>query len=768
MKLSISIHEFAEAIQVDSRFYANETGLIQRVSYDTRNLLTADETVFFALDGPSRSGTIFIEQAIQKGVKYVVFSGEFATTPFPNVVFFKVENSLRALQHLAHYHRSKFSYPVFAITGSVGKTTVKEWLFHLLKDFCSVVRSPKSFNSQLGVALSLLEMSADHELALVEAGISEVGEMDVLEHMIEPTHGIFTAFGTSHREGFQSEQEHLAEKVKLFQHTQEVWLGKRIPETGLKNCRYSATADSRLALSPFQDEVSISNLALCLSVFDFLLPEHATSEKLKQLLTQLPRLALRMETIEGIQGNTIINDAYNLDIDALRHALEFQASISKGKKRILLLAMDGIAPAKQASILEELKAYALDEIHVVKQDTAFEVKQFSNSVILIKGSRISQLERLVSVFRAKKHKTRVEIDFSAVRHNLNFIRKKLPSETKILAMIKASSYGSGAEKMAEFLEKNKVEYLGVAYADEGVELRKQGIHLPILVMNSEEEGFDDIIDYNLEPTLYSFRVLDEFIKRLIYKGKMHFPVQLKINTGMNRLGFSPNEVAKALEICTAQPELHVKGVYSHLADADNLASREFTNKQLALFEQVKTEIDRYFAHSEILYHLCNTEGAMHYPHAHFDMVRIGIGLYGESSDEQLKKFLKPAIAWKSVISQIQTVKAGESVGYGASFQAERDMQIAVIPVGYADGFKRILSNGRGSVIIQQHACKVVGRVCMDMSMVDVTDVVCKEGDEVEIIGSKQTLGMLAASMQTIPYEVLTSMSKRLVRIYLDE
>ncbi len=666
---------------------------------------------------------------------------------------------------MALQHRQQFNYPVIGITGSVGKTIVKEWLYHVINDRFHVIRSPKSYNSQLGVALSLLEMDGAHNLAIIEAGISKPDEMENLAKMIQPTLGVFTAFGSAHAHNFPNQISHLTEKTKLFNTCEKTFIGSEIPKVNLSNAEIvlPSTYLALLDQAPFQDQASRQNLSLVIAVASYL--GLSDSEILKKL-SSLPRLALRMETFDGINNNTIINDAYNADLDALTQSLEFQKSIARSKKRTAIIGIEGLDDTQVEQIKNKLESYQLDQYFLIKAQDELTSDTIQNQIILIKGSRASHIERIAKLFQLKKHKTRVEINLNHIKHNLNYFRSLLQSKTKILAMVKASSYGSGAEKIAEFCEKNGVEYLGVAYTDEGVELRKHGIKLPIIVMNAEEDSFDDIIHYNLEPSIYSFASLESFTKALINNEVVHFPIHLKFDTGMRRLGFESSDVSKVIDLIQAQPELKIQGVYSHLADSDNATSRTFTETQIELFTSICDSIQEKIPYNFIK-HILNSEGIQRYPKAQFDMVRIGIGLYGISSNTEVAENLQQVIAWKTVVSQIKSIQAEESVGYGRTFIADKPINIGIIPVGYADGFRRSLSQGVGCVYVNGKMAKIVGNVCMDMIMVDLTTIPCKEGDEVEIIGTNQSVYQLAEKMQTIPYEVLTSLSKRLQRIYIE-
>ena len=767
MKINLSIEAFAGIIGAKLKNENHE--IIQLIAFDSRKISNPANTVFFAFQGEFRNGHDFIQDAYNKGIKNFVVAQKFDSANFPNANFLIVEDPLIALQKLAKFHRSKFNYPIVAITGSVGKTIVKEWIYHLIAGEKKVIRSPKSYNSQIGVALSLLALDETADLAIIEAGISKPGEMLLLKQMIEPTIGIFTAFGSAHRTNFESVEQHLNEKLALFENTNSTLIHESIQlsKTDLEKVHGKVVENqnfnSLLKHAPYQDKASLDNLSICLA---FALEIGISESILLGRIKDLPRLALRMETFDGINENLIINDTYNLDLDALSHSLEFQLSIANGKKRVAILAVDSLNETQKIEVQNTLDKFKLDEVIFISNENMPSFDKIQQAVVLIKGTRTAQLQKIARLFQLKKHKTRVEIDFAAVKNNLNYFRSLTKAGTKILAMVKASSYGSGAEKMAEFLEKSGVEYLGVAYADEGIELRKHGIKLPILVMNADEEGFNDIIQYQLEPALFSYKMMDEFVKALITENIEQYPVHLKFDTGMRRLGFAPSEVEKVVELFQAQPEIRLKSVYSHLADSDNLLDASYSTAQISIFNDICDYLGQKLNY-QFDRHLLNTEGIARFPEADYEMVRLGIGIYGYSVNPIIQKELQAAISWKSIVSQIKTIYPGESVGYSRKFVASKTTQIAVIPVGYADGFKRSLGNGKGGFVIQGKWCPVVGSVCMDMTMVDISEVETFEGDEVEVIGKIQTLQHLASAMETIPYEVLTSISKRVQRVYLE-
>ncbi|MFM7668802.1 MAG: alanine racemase [Bacteroidota bacterium] len=769
MKLGLTYQKFSTYCQGKSIVNSEKKPpIIDRICYDSRKIVDTKNTAFFALKGTFRDGHLFIDSAYDQGIRIFVISRKIDTKFYPDAFFIQVEDSLKALQNLAAEHRKKFSYPVIAITGSTGKTTIKEWIFHLIKGEKRVIRSPKSFNSQLGVALSLLELTPECDVALIEAGISEPDEMIALQTMIQPTIGVLTSLGRSHVENFSNLSALHQEKLKLFSTVEKTLVvdGISLTENQLQEIKgktlKTEMKSELLSEIPFQDKISFNNAKLAIEVA---LELGVNAKKIKQQISSLPSLALRLETFDGINNSLIINDTYNLDLDALVYSLEYQKMIAKRRKRIVIVGLDQENSAKKKEIHGIVSQFKPDEIHIVQSISDVPLN-LGNSVILIKGTRNAGMEKVAQNYKLKRHKTFVQIDLSAVRTNLSVVRKKLKSKTKLLAMVKAQSYGSGLEKMAAFLEQQGVDYLGVAYVDEGVELRKHGIKTPILVMNPEEESFDLCIENQLEPAIYSFSQLDQFIKELILAKQSNFPIHLKFDTGMRRLGFEPEDWSEIVAVVQSQPEVRVAGVYSHLADADNVRDKRFTNVQFKKFEEICFRLQTSLGNTFIR-HLLNSEGVFHFPEYQLDLVRVGIAMYGICSDINIHKLLQPVIQWQSAISQLKTLKVGEFVGYSRTFKATKLTTIAIIPVGYADGFKRSLSNGKGGVYIHGKYCPTVGRVCMDMIMVDVTNLDVKEGDVVEIIGINQTLEKLAESLQTIPYEVLTSISKRVHRVYLE-
>jgi alanine racemase len=768
LKLNLELNDFATAVHGTVHGLSIQ-GAIDVVLIDTRKIIDSATSVFFALKGEFRDGHQFIESAIEKGILYFVVSKLPEAQLLDRATFIEVADTTQALQNLAAFHRQKFNYPVIAITGSAGKTTVKEWLYHLLADSKKIIRSPKSYNSQIGVPLSLLELNENADLALIEVGISRPGEMEKLEPIVNPSFGIFTSFGRAHEENFISNSQHLEEKLTLFKNCsftifpESIALSKAQMLSTRGEMAMEAKYKKIIAHCPFQDKISLQNATLAIAA-----AAHIIGEKNIQVsrVESLPRLALRMELFEGIHGNTIINDTYNLDLDALKHSLEYQLTIAENRPRVVIIGLDEDNFFKKSEIEKIVQSYHTDKYFIVSEKDEIPVN-FKNSIVLLKGTRNMNMQRYVKVFRLKSHKTLVEFDLTNLKENLSVFKNSLNPGVKLLAMVKAQSYGSGVEKMASFLSNQGIDYFGVAYADEGVELRNEGITAPILVLNAEEEGFENCIQHHLEPAIFSFRQLENFIKELIISGVSNFPVHIKIDTGMKRLGFELDQLQQLADILKSQPEIRVKSLYTHLAESDNLRDSRFTNLQISRFNQAYEFLSKSLNYP-IFRHVLNSEGISNYQEVQYEMVRLGIGMYGISSNPQIKRKLKPVLSWVSAISQVKTIQKGDSVGYNRTFVAKEPGKIAVIPVGYADGFRRSLSNGKGGVFIKGQFCPTLGRVCMDMIMVDVTGLAVQEGDRVEIIGEHQPIEKLAQLMDTIPYEVMTGISKRVHRVYLED
>jgi len=756
MKLELTYTDFC--FQINGKHEGSPyPHLIQEVVYDTRKINPSDGLVFFALTGSFRDGHSFISNAYEKGVRVFVVQYEPAHH-WKDAHFIIVDHTLSALQLLAKNYRNHLAYPILAIAGSLGKTTVKEWLYHLMAGKLEVFRSPKSFNSQLGVALSLLHLPKHADLAIIEVAATKPGEMGILAEMLRPTHGILTNLLPSHANEFNDFQQYSKEITSLFDEVNWLITSEEISKLSELSCKTIPLQPHVLdSLIPFQDDISIQQSKLAIAAAN----EWITLDE--QRIKSLPHLAMRLETFEGNDGSLIINDTYTMDKEAFKSSLSYQLSIAGKKHRIVLIGMEDENGEKTAEIRNLCNQFEVDEVHFVRQDEECSLV-FKNAVVLVKGERYMQ--RVANRLKWKQHKTQLTYNLSALKHNLNQYKNSLHPETRMLAMVKAQSYGAGLTTMAQFLEKQGIHYFGVAYSDEGKELRKSGIKTPVLVMNAEEEGMETCVEFNLEPAIYDFNQLDELLKVLIAQEKTAFPIHIKMDTGMKRLGFYPDEVQRLIEVLAAQPEVIVKSVYSHLAEADDEDST-FTQNQIAQFEECCKQFESYLSYP-FLRHILNSEGIAQYPNAQFDMVRIGIGLFGLSSNRSFEQRLKPVIEWTSSISQVKSIRPGESVGYGRTFVAKKEMRIAIIPIGYADGFKRSLSNGVGAVYIQNERCPVVGRVCMDMIMVDVSDLKIQANEKVEIIGINRGLSEFAKECDTIPYEILTSISPRVHRSYSEE
>lgn len=740
-----------------------DEGKIKSVVIDTRNPSLSNQTLFIALSGGKQDGHIFLRDFIAKGGKVAIVSTSDQSLALCQIV---VENPLDALQKIAKFHRAQFTYPVIGITGSNGKTIVKEWLYHVLKDKFSVVRSPKSYNSQIGVALSLLEMADHHNLAIIEAGISKKGEMEKLEAMIKPTIGIFTGIGDAHSLNFSSESEKKKEKYILFNHVEKLF-------------DKSQPLASQIPFSDFASQINASfveQVALHLQI---------DLSHIKQQLSSLPAVSMRLEQIEGKNNCLLLNDAYSADLQSLEIALQQMKSIQKHQKKILFLTPfeENLKEDVQSRLPNLISKEHISELVFIgdrhylpslsvpvnvygsADEYILRGESFSDAVLLFKGSRKSGLEKIVQRLTERKHITQLVINFSALRNNLNYFRSRIQPTTKILVMVKAQSYGGGLIEMAHFLVAQKVDYFGVAYADEGVQLRKSGITLPILVMNPEQNAFDELVDFNLEPSIYSPEILESFIQFLVLKQQQHYPVHIKLDTGMNRLGFVEDQINTLVDSLQAQPEIYVKSVFSHLSVADDQAENQFTSNQIRQFDILSGQIADRLPYS-FDRHLANSAGTSNFNRAEYNMVRLGIGIFGLV--DKNNKALENVLSLMTRISQVKLVKKGESVGYGRTYIATRDQLIGIIPVGYADGLRRGLSQGHWSVLVNGKTAPIVGNICMDMCMIDLEGINAKTGDEVEVFGDHNSIFDMAMNLKTIPYEIIAGISSRVHRVYRDE
>jgi alanine racemase len=807
-----------------------EDAVINDILIDSRRLFKVENTLFFALKSKRNDGHRYLDELYQKGLRnFVVSNHDLDISHFPDANFILVNKTLDALQSLAAAYRKKFDIPVIGITGSNGKTIVKEWLYQLISQDRRVIRSPKSYNSQIGVSLSVWQMDQDYQLAIFEAGISKPDEMERLQQIIRPTIGIFTNIGEAHNENFINKNQKIGEKLKLFTKVdtliyctdhaeiQEVIIKSQILE-GIKPFCWSKKQKADLQITavekqgkentsieglfrekqiaikiPFVDEASIENAIQCWATMLHLGYENQIIAK--RMLSLSP-IAMRLELKEGINNCTVINDSYNSDINSLAIALDFLNQQTQQKDKTLILSdilqsgksdvylygkiselieqkeikrLIGIGPAisKQAEQFTIEKKFYKSTDEFLK---AFSFTGFQNEAILLKGARVFEFEQIGQALQQKTHETVFEINLNALVHNLNFYRSKIKPGTKIMAMVKASSYGNGSFEIANALQFHKVDYLAVAYTDEGVELRKAGITLPIMVMNPDEESFDGIIAHNLEPEIYNFRVLDmleKAIRRNIIPRNKPVKLHLKIDTGMHRLGFEGRDIPELTKRINANSRLYVESIFSHLAASDDPYHKDFSELQISEFTSISNAIEAGLGYG-VLRHVLNTAGISAFPNAQFDMVRLGIGMYGISQDGAEQSQLENVSTMKSTISQIKIIDQGETIGYGRSGKADKEMKLATIAVGYADGLNRQLGNGRGHLLIGGKLVPVVGNVCMDMCMIDVTGLDVKEGDEVIVFGKERSINDLAAEMGTIPYEVLTGISKRVKRVYFQE
>ncbi len=807
-----------------------ENFAINDILVDSRTLFKTEATLFFALQSKRNDGHNYINELYGKGLRsFVITNPDFDIQPFPGAVFILVKNSLEALQALTAAYRKKFDIPVIGITGSNGKTIIKEWLYQLLSPGMRVVRSPKSYNSQIGVPLSVWQLDDAYQLAIFEAGISEPEEMTRLQKIINPTIGIFTNIGEAHNENFINKLQKVGEKLKLFtkvntliycpdhREIQEViirseilaniraftWSRKSKADLQIINVTRSGKAKTEIAgiyneqevsiTIPFIDEASVENSIHCWAAMLLLgIGQQVISER----MPQLSPIAMRLELIEGINNCTVINDSYNSDVVSLGIALDFLSQHAHQKDKTVILSdllqsgrsdiylygkiaemlrqkqvkrIIGIGPAisRQAEQFEMEKEFFPNTNEFLR---SFSFIKFQNEGILLKGARIFEFEQISQALQQKAHETVFEINLNALVHNLNYYRSKINPSTKLMVMVKASSYGNGSFEIANALQFHKTDYLAVAYADEGIELRKAGINIPIMVMNPDEESMDSIIGYNLEPEIYSFRVLDLLetaIRRNIIPKNKPVKIHIKLDTGMHRLGFCEPDIDQLIERIAANSRIYTETIFTHLATSDQPDQDEFTRFQISLFEKISDTIIRKLNYP-ILRHVLNTAGIIAYPEAQFDMVRLGIGLYGISPTESEQKELQNVSSLKTTISQLKKIKKGETIGYNRAGLATYDMLVATTPIGYADGLTRRLSNGRGHLMVQGKLVPIVGNVCMDMCMIDVTGLNVKEGDEVIVFDNNRSILQLAKEMETIPYEVMTAISKRVKRVYFQE
>ena len=802
-------------------------GRVEHLLTDSRKLSFPDSTLFFAIQTQQGNGHDYIPDLYRQGVRHFMVSELPDPESFPGAVFYVVGDVVKALQQLAAHHRKQFSIPVIGITGSNGKTIVKEWLNALLQYKLKIVRSPRSFNSQIGVPLSVWGMQEHHELAIFEAGISRPGEMALLEKVVRPTIGLITNLGAAHSEGFSGQATKLREKLLLFQqvnclvyckdhlliHDQLRASQQAFPERRLISWGRTEGADiwlkqentiangSRLVVAvaarnyqfdiPFKDAAAIENAMHCFALAYVL----GMQDDVVAYMPQLPPLAMRLEIKEGQQGCTLINDSYNADLSGMFTAIDFLHLQDAARSRTVILSDISGLSDNEGAAYEQLAAYL--ERHQVKkifgagpaisrhaisfssrmeavffQDTAALLEYlshvvFSREVILIKGARHFHFEKISSMLESKKHQTRLEVNLAGIAHNFQLYRQDLPPETSMMVMVKAFSYGAGSIEIARLLQFYHAEYIAVAFVDEGAELRNADIHLPVLVMNAEPQAFATLVENNLEPELYSIEIIRLFNDFLKKEGIRFYPVHIKLDTGMHRLGLDQEDVLRFISDFAESSHLMVKSVFTHLVASEDPAQDDFTRKQLDVFEQLCGLLQQGLGYF-FMRHAANTAAIRRHRNATFEMVRLGIGLYGIDTGNSGMPLVE-AVSLKTTIAQIRQVKAGESVGYGRKAILSRDSRIATIRLGYADGFPRALGNGKATVQIRGREYPTVGNVCMDMTMIDITgSAEIGLDDEVLVFGSGHSIRKLAAAAGTIPYEIMTGISQRVPRIYLSE
>lgn len=752
--------------------------VLRAIHFDTRLFESGSGALFLCLNA-KRRGSSFIPEAYRKGCRVFLLEHEVDLPKLAHATFIFVEDVQNSLQRMAQKHRARFSYPVIGITGSFGKTIVKEWLNHFLKDQYNLIRSPKSYNSQIGVALSVLQMTDEHNMAMFEAGISKPGEMERLQTMIQPTVGVFTGLGTAHDGGFISSEAKLEEKAKLFKNCPVVVSGY-FTFAQSDNRQWSSMHVINLGKSaliqvpnygdfdvPFTESHKLHNLC---TVIETLKTLHFPRELISKKIKTLPQVAMRMEVIQGKNNNIFVNDSYALD--GMTEAISFLQQMAGDKAKVMLIGLNYPSDKtfSQFNTLKkqfpDLKIVLVSKEAMPNQTIDFVeanalLSNAVNTAILLKGQHGSGVSQLIAMHILRSHPTVLEISRQALRNNLTHFNKSIRQETKLMVMVKAAAYGIGAHEMAAFLEGEGIDYLGVAFPDEGVNLRNAGVQLPILVMNTQEASFFDVVKNELEPAIFSLEQLDAFTAEIIRLGRTKYPVHIKIETGMNRLGFCEEDLPALVNFLGSQPEIEVKSVYSHLAESGS-SDQSYTRQQLERFNRAVGIIQSAVPHN-FLKHICNTDGIINYPEAHFDMVRLGIGLLGYAKLPGLEH----AITIKTKISKINQIKKGESLGYDRSFIAPKDMRVAVLPIGYADGFRRVFGNEKGFVVIENQSCAVLGNVCMDMCFVDVSTLNAVNGSDVELLGFSISVYDWADWAQTIPYEVITSLSTRLNRIWVE-
>lgn len=813
---------------IGARRYGDVDGRLCRLLTDSRSLCFPEETLFFALRTARNDGHRYIADLYRRGVRCFVVECVPANRArmFPKACFLKVENSLKALQRLSERHRDEYDIPVIGITGSNGKTIVKEWLYQLLSPDVAVTRSPRSYNSQIGVPLSVWLLNDHTQVGLFEAGISKPHEMASLHDIIQPTIGVLTNIGAAHQENFASLEEKCMEKLQLFRDAEAIVYpadetvisacmakcalpGKKITwsfcdpsatlyvrevvkDNNATIVRYiynGAEGEYRL---PFIDDASVSNSVSCVAT---VLSLGVSMTALTTRMNGLEPVAMRMEVKEGRHGCTLINDAYNSDINSLSIALDFMSRRPEhaGRRRTVVLSDIMQSGRESKELYGEVSDMALsrgidrfigigteisanaDSIAVTDKHFFPDVESFMVSdvfrslrdeVILLKGARLFRFERITEMLEQRVHETILEVNLTALVANLNHFRSFMKPETKMVCMVKANAYGSGAVEVAKTLQDHRVDYLAVAVADEGVALRKAGITANIMVMNPEMTAFKTMFDYDLEPEVYSFRLLDALTTAARREGITGYPVHIKIDTGMHRLGFDPEkDIDTLIQRLKNDNAVMPRSVFSHFVGSDSDDFDSFSALQFERFNKASRRLQAAFTH-KILRHIDNSAGIEHFPERQLDMCRLGIGLYG--IDNRTNSIINNVCTLKTTILQLRHVPKEDTVGYSRKGTLTRDSVIAALPIGYADGLDRGLGRGQCYCMVNGRKAPYIGNICMDVAMVDVTDIDCHEGDIVEIFGNELPVTVLSDALDTIPYEVLTGVSDRVKRVYYQE
>jgi alanine racemase len=798
--------------------------LVTEIITDSRQLSYTEGLVFIAIRGKNHDGHQFIKNLYQTGIRvFVVERLPDEPKSYSDAAFIITKNTVEALQLLASYKRKAFSSPVIAVTGSAGKTVVKEWLADILGLTTSVIRSPKSYNSQIGVPLSVWKLDEKYKLGIFEAGISLPGEMDKLQKVIDPDIGVITNIGDAHRENFPDNETKAAEKLKLFVNASliiycsdqklvqklvlnnenfklkklidwsfenreaKIFVEKSSFPGGRTGIQISFNGKINFFEIPFSDRASVENAvtvaAVCLAM-------GISADIIGRGLAGLVSVAMRMEMKSGINNCQLIEDYYNSDPGSLGMAIEYLKQQNSRKTTLILsdfiqsgrdekelysevaglvqkTGIDkfigiGEALIRNSSLFENSARFFCSTDEFV---SCFNGGDFRNEIILLKGARIYEFEKIGKLLEQQIHQTVLEINLDAISHNLNEFRRYLNPGTRIMAMVKAFAYGAGPAEIAALLEYHRVSYLAVAYADEGVELRSAGVTLPIMVMNPDPSASEIIIKYNLEPEIFSFSSFEKFTEVASKHGLINYPVHIKIDTGMHRLGFMPEDIGSLCERIKTAESIKIISVFSHLAASEDPALDHFSHRQIKVFLEAVSQIQETTGYTS-LRHILNSSGIARFPQYQFEMVRPGIGMYGVGNFDGLK--LRTAGRFKTRISQVKRILAGEPVGYGCADVSDNERIIAILPVGYADGLNRKLGNRNGNLYIKGVRVPLIGNICMDMCMADITGLNANTGDEAEIFGENITIDEIAVKCQTIPYEILTSIPGRVKRVFFRE